>query len=126
VAANASAAIAEAKRCLQCDLRLRISAVVLPPLLEEWLEFSSENVSAVPETEGVYKLLDAEKETVYIKGTMNLRQDLEEQLSTYDKAKYFIYEEEPMYTKRESELLQQFMQQYGRMPEGNMELEDLF
>jgi hypothetical protein len=31
-----------------------------------------------------------------------------------------------MYTKRESELLQQFMQQHGKMPEGNMEMDDLF
>jgi excinuclease UvrABC nuclease subunit len=100
--------------------------VVLPPLLEEWLEFSPQNISAAPETEGVYQLLDAGKEIIYIKGTMNLRQELEEKLSTYEKAKYFICKEEPMYTKRESELLQQFMQQYGRMPEGNAELEELF
>jgi hypothetical protein len=31
------------------------------------------------------------------------------------------------YTKRGSELLQQFMQEFGRMPEGNEELDnDLF
>jgi hypothetical protein len=29
-----------------------------------------------------------------------------------------------MYTKRESELLQQFMQEFGRFPEGNEELDD--
>ncbi len=121
-----NAAVAEARRCLRCDLRLKISPVGLPPFMEEWLEFSSQNVSAVPETEGVYQLLDAEKEIIYIKGTMNLRQELEEQLSTYEKATYFMYQEESMYTKRESELLQQFMQRYGRMPEGNMELEELF
>jgi ferredoxin len=119
-------AVAEARRCLRCNLRLKISAVVLPPLLEEWLEFSPQNISAAPETEGVYQLLNAGKEIIYIKGTMNLRQELEEKLSTYEKAKYFICKEEPMYTKRESELLQQFMQQYGRMPEGNAELEELF
>ena len=32
--------------------------------------------------------------------------------------------EEPMYTKRESELLQQFMQQHGKMPEGNAGIEE--
>jgi hypothetical protein len=37
-----------------------------------------------------------------------------------------MYEEEPMYTKRESELLQQHITQHGEMPEGNRELEDLF
>jgi len=29
-----------------------------------------------------------------------------------------------MYTKKESELLQQYMQQFGRMPEGNEEIDD--
>jgi len=43
-----------------------------------------------------------------------------------EKARYFMYEEEPMYTKRESELLQQYIAQHGQMPEGNRELEDLF
>jgi len=70
-------------------------------------------------------LLDAKKEIIYIKGTMNLRQELEEQLSTYEKATHFMYQEESMYAERESELRQQFMQRYGRMPEGNMELEEL-
>ena len=36
------------------------------------------------------------------------------------------YDEEPMYTKRESELLQQFIAEHGEMPEGNRELDDLF
>jgi hypothetical protein len=34
-----------------------------------------------------------------------------------------------MYTKRESELMQQFLQQFGKMPEGDEEgdsLDDLF
>jgi hypothetical protein len=37
-----------------------------------------------------------------------------------------MFEKAPMYTKRESELLQEFLQQHGRLPEGNDELEDLF
>lgn len=35
-----------------------------------------------------------------------------------------MYQEEPMYTKRESELLQQYIAQHAEMPEGNRELED--
>ena len=31
-----------------------------------------------------------------------------------------------MYTKRESELIQQFLQQYGRMPGAGSELDDLY
>jgi len=114
----------EASRCLRCDLRLEISPVPFPP--ERWLPFDTDNVRAVPEMEGVFQLLDEEKKAIYIKGTMNLRHELEEQLLSRERARYFIYEEDPMYTKRESELLQRFLGQHGCLPEGNDELEDLF
>jgi formate dehydrogenase beta subunit len=116
----------EAARCLQCDLRLLISKPVLAPKEELWQEFTAENVGQAPEIEGVYQLLDADRAVIYIKGAMNLRRELGEQLKTQQKARYFMYEEEPMYTKRESELLQQYLAQHGQMPEGNRELEDLF
>ncbi|MFQ6123972.1 MAG: FAD-dependent oxidoreductase [Candidatus Heimdallarchaeota archaeon] len=121
---NESMAVDEANRCLRCDFRLQISPVILPP--EKWLAFSVGNVQAVPETEGVFQLLNEEKQIIHIKGTPNLRQALEEQLNTNEKARYFIYEEDPMYTKRESELLQRYLQEFGRLPEGEEELEDLF
>lgn len=47
-------------------------------------------------------------------------------LDINEKAHYFMYEEDPMYTKRESELLQQYIAVHGEMPEGNRELDDLF
>ena len=119
-----AAAVEEAKRCLRCDLRLQISPVTLPP--EKWLEFSPQNVSAVPETEGVYQLLDGQKTVIYIAGTPNLRQSLEEHLSSTEpcisKTGYFWYEPDSLYTMKESELIQQFLQQHARMPEGNEEL----
>lgn len=59
-------------------------------------------------------------------GAVNLHRELDEQLEVQEKARYFMYQEEPMYTKRESELLQQYIAQHGQMPEGNRELEDLF
>jgi hypothetical protein len=114
----------EAARCLQCDLRLAISPVVLPP--EEWLEFTAERVQLVPATEGVFELLGEDRTAIYICGTPNLRGGLEGQLAACDKAKYFRFEEDKMYTKRESELIQQFLQRHGRMPELNDELDDLF
>jgi len=117
-------AVEEAKRCLQCDLRLRISSPPLPP--EKWLKFNEENLEKVPPIEGVYQLLDEKRMVISIKGTPNLRQELEQQLGTNQKARYFIYEENPLYTKRESELIQQFLQKYGHLPEGGDELEDLF
>jgi len=116
----------EAKRCLRCELRLLLSKPILAPKEEMWIEFTLENVSQVPEAEGVYQLLDEDKSIIYIKGVMNLRQGLEEQLEVQEKARYFVYKEEPMYTKRESELLQQYLAEHGEMPEGNRELEDLF
>lgn len=117
-------AVDEAKRCLRCDLRLEISPVILPP--EKWLVFNAENVGAVPEKDGVFQLLDEQKMIIYIKGTGNLRQELEAELATREKANYFDYEENFMYTGRETELLQKFLQEHGRLPEGNEELEELF
>lgn len=90
------------------------------------LEFTRKNVEAVPEVEGVYQLLDEQETVIYIKGAMNLRSEIEEQLERNENARYFMCDEEPMYTKRESELLQQFIAEHGEMPEGNRELDDLF
>ena len=117
-------ALEEANRCLRCDLRFDISPVVLPP--QKWLDLTSENIQNVPDTEGVIQILNENQEIILIQGTSNLRLTLEEQLSTNSKACYFNYDEDPMYTKRESELLQQFMQEFGRFPECNEDLDDLF
>jgi len=98
--------------------------LTLPP--EKWLEFNSEAMSQVPEIEGAFRLLDEEKKIIYIASAQNLRHTLEEQLSSKPEAKYFDYEEDPMYTKRESELIQQFLQQHGHLPPGNEDVDDLF
>ncbi|MBA7647810.1 hypothetical protein ES703_55589 [subsurface metagenome] len=120
------AAVAEAKRCLRCELRLLLSKPILPPCKKLWVDFTMENISEVPEVEGVYQLLDEQENVIYIKGAMNLRRELGDQLELYENAHFFSYEEEPMYTKRESQLLQQYLAQHGEMPEGNRELDDLF
>jgi hypothetical protein len=57
---------------------------------------------------------------------MNLRRDLEEQLATNEDARFFIWEPDPMYTKRESELMQQYLQRYGHLPGAEGELDDLY
>lgn len=115
-------ALEEANRCLRCDLRFEISPVVLPP--QKWLELNNENIQNVPDTEGAIQVLNENQEIILIQGTANLRLALAEQLSTNSKACYFNYDEDPMYTKRESELLQQYMQEFGRFPEGNEDLDD--
>ena len=113
----------EAERCLNCQLRLRLREVLKPP--DKWLVFNAEAVAQVPETDGVFQLLDEAKNVIHIVGTSNLRETLEEQLDN-EKACYFGYEEDAMYTQRESQLIQQFLQEHGRLPEGNDELDDLF
>ncbi|HUV74849.1 MAG TPA: FAD-dependent oxidoreductase, partial [Anaerolineae bacterium] len=115
----------EASRCLRCDYRLHILPPVLPP--EKWFQFTSEAMETVPAVAGVYQLLDEEKSVLAIKGVMNMRQSLTEDLETNDQACFFIFEEDEMYTKRESELLQQYLQKHGELPGGGAdELDDLF
>lgn len=118
-------AVAEAKRCLQCDLRLLISAPVLPP--ERWLAFTAENVELVPMIEGAFMLAGADKKPTMIKGTADIRGGLQELLASGRDASFFLWEEDRMYTKRESELIQQHLQQYGELPGGgDDELDNLF
>ena len=119
---NEKLALEEANRCLRCDLRFEISSVVLPP--QKWLDLTTENIQSVPETEGVIQLLNENQEIILIQGTQNMRLAIEEQLGINTQACYFDFDEDPMYTKRESELLQQYMQEFGRFPEGNEDLED--
>lgn len=116
------AALDEAKRCLRCDLRFYITQVTLPP--EKWIEFTRENLEVVPETEGVLQLLDANKEVIYIKGTANMKQELLQLIETTPQAKYFMWEEAKMFTSRESELLQQYLQTHGKLPQMNVGLEE--
>jgi hypothetical protein len=116
----------EAERCLRCDLRLRIRPTPTPP--EPWLEFTEEGISRAPESAGVYQLLDDGKDVYAIKGVENLRAALTEILPTSTKARFFLFDEDPMYSKRESELIQSYLQQHGHMPsgEGEDDLDDLF
>ncbi|MBI2841477.1 MAG: hypothetical protein HYX75_24430 [Acidobacteria bacterium] len=120
------AARGEAARCLSCDLRLAIPPAVLPPLRESVFELTANVIEGIPETEGVFQLLDSEKYILSIKGVMNLRSGLSEALAENAKARFFVYEEDPMFTKRESELLQQYLQGHGELPGGGDELDDLF
>ena len=115
----------EAKRCLQCDLRLYLGCNPSPPA--KWLTFSEENINQVPETEGVFQLFDDHKNVLAIKGTANLRDLLLEELSQNQKATRFQFEENKMYSTRESELIQQYLQEHGEMPGvGDSDLDDLF
>jgi len=113
----------EASRCLQCDLRLGIKRVISPPA--RLLKWTEANIQLVPEREGVYQLLDSNKKVLFIKGVMNMRESLVEVFEENDKVAWFEYEADPLYSKRESELIQQYLRHHGEMP-GEDELNDLF
>ena len=122
---DAEQAVREAKRCLQCDLRLAVKSNPSPPA--KWLMFNEEMINQVPVTEGVFQLLDDNNNVLAICGTANLRELLLEELSKNENATRFEYEENKMYSQRESELIQQYLQQYGEMPGGgDSDLDDLF
>lgn len=118
-----SVAIAEAQRCLQCNLRSRVAAVPFPP--EPWLELEPEVIATVPDCEGVIQLLDSNKEVMQISGTAAMRSALLQHLKS-GQAAYFLFEEEKLYTKRESELLQTYLGSHGKLPKGNDLSDDLF
>jgi len=118
-------AIKEARRCLQCDLRLYLESNPSPP--EKILVFNEENINQVSEDEGVFQLYDDEKKVISIKGTGALRQSLLEALEDNENAAWFDFEEDKMYSQRESELIQQYLQEHGEMPGGgDDDLDDLF
>lgn len=120
-------AMREAARCLACDLRLGMETAVLPPRDEGVLELTGGVIVELPESEGVYQLFDENREILAIKGVMNLRDALTEVLEENARARFFVYEVEAMYTKRESELIQQYLQEHGALPGGgDDELDDLF
>jgi len=117
----------EAQRCLRCYLRQRITPVFLPP--ERWQPLNSEAVNSVPNTEGVIQYLNDEKKVIGIAGTPDMRQSLKERLENPGNTIWFICEEDPMFTKRESELIQSYLQEHGQLPGGgggDDDLDDLF
>jgi NADPH-dependent glutamate synthase beta subunit-like oxidoreductase len=119
-----AAAESEAGRCLQCDLRLRLSPPVLPPL--HWRPLTEREVAKVPGVAGVYQLLGPDRIPLKIAGTADLARALRGELQSGSAAPCFIFDVDPMYTKRESELLQQFLALHGRMPGGQDGLDELF
>jgi NADPH-dependent glutamate synthase beta subunit-like oxidoreductase len=123
---SAAAAVQEASRCLRCDLRLALRPNPPPP--EPWLAWTTETVAAVPAVAGAYQLVDEEKQVYAIKGVSDLRAELTALLESTSRARYFLYEEDPLFSKRESELIQEYLQQHGSLPpgEGDDDLDDLF
>ncbi len=120
---NEIQARAEAGRCLQCDLRLKLRPNPLPP--ERILPFTVEDVLRVPEGPGVFRLYNAEHDVVEIKGAADLKENLSALLDQGCEALWFDYEECVMFSTRESELMRDHLRRYGSMP-GLDDLDDLF
>ena len=57
---------------------------------------------------------------------MNLKQELTDQLELNQEDKFFMVTEDQMFSKRESEILQHYIVEHGKMPKTNQEMEDLF
>ena len=108
----------------KCGSKLTITPVRFPP--KEYLEFNETVVAQVPEEGGVVQLLDEEENIVYIAGTSNMRRELNECLKTAKGVKYLVVEEDAMYTQRQNELIQQYLDKHGEQPRINAELDDLF
>jgi len=104
----------EAARCLQCDLRLFMKSNPSPP--KKVVPFTEEMIRQVSEEEGVFLLYDTEHQVLAVKGTANLRQELLFALEQDDKAAWFEFETNKLYSKRESELIQKYLQEHGSMP----------
>ena len=78
---------------------------------------TKKSINPLPATEGVFQLLD----------TDNLHEELLTALEDNDHAAGFEYEEDKMYSQRESELIQRYLQEHGEMPGGGEDgLDDLF
>jgi predicted molibdopterin-dependent oxidoreductase YjgC len=102
--------------------KLDLAGVPAPPTAV--LRLDEVAVGSVPQREGVYQLYDVAGTVLKIKGVINLREALEAELDERAAAS-FTFEEDPLYTARESQLLQQYLATHGSMPGGD-DLEDLF
>jgi NADPH-dependent glutamate synthase beta subunit-like oxidoreductase/Pyruvate/2-oxoacid:ferredoxin oxidoreductase delta subunit len=116
-------AMEEAARCLRCHLRASLAPAPLPP--DPWQKFDRQLLEVVPSMEGVLILADEKRQTVKIAGAVDIHIELERMLGDGVKANFCRWELDPMFTKRESELLQAHLSAYGKMPEGG-ELDELF
>ena len=60
------------------------------------------------------------------KGTPDLKAEFLRALKENQNAVWFEFEEDKLYSKRESELLQCYLQEYGKMPGISADDDDLF
>jgi excinuclease UvrABC nuclease subunit len=87
-----------------------------------WYTFTLSNLELVPDDSGVY-WLGVNNEIIYIGSSANLNERLTDHYYTSNpcisKARQFAIEICSNYRERERELLQAYLNQYGRLPECN-------
>jgi hypothetical protein len=116
-------AVQEARRCLQCDLRLHMGCNPESP--KRLLPFNEESINGVPDEEGVFRLYDEDRRVLAVKGSANLRQALLGALEDYERGASFEFELDKMYSRRESEWIQKHVREHGHMPGADLD-DDLF
>jgi len=104
--------------------QLDLAPAVYPP--EPYSALTEENIAQIPQSAGVYQMLDEKHNVLYICGTDDMQMKLREQLDSIQKARYFRYEEHSMYTMRETEILEKYFKKHGSLPEVNDEIADLY
>ncbi len=81
----------------------------------------------MPAVDGVVVLAGEDKIPTFIKGTENIRETLMEKLEGGGETFIFLFEDDRMYTRRESELIQQHVTRLRALPGGrDDEVDDLF
>jgi ferredoxin len=108
----------------KCGEKLNLSNVILPP--PAYLDYTQSNVDAVPEEEGVVQLFDEHSEVIYIAGSANVRKELQVNMKSAQGATYFTFKQDEMFTQRQNELMQHYIDFHGKLPRINEELDDLF
>ena len=96
------------------------------PIRQPWLDFKTEVIKTLPASSGAFELGDQAKNVVMIKGADNVQQAVLELKNSgepsIEKVLYLRFEEEFMYTQRETELLQAYMRVNKKQPECNDEI----
>ena len=83
-------------------------------------------LSQLKKKKGVLRLYDEQKNVIFINGAMNLKQELSDRLELCQNARFNAVIEDPMFSKRASEMLQNFIVKHEKMTKVNQEMEDLF
>jgi ferredoxin len=106
--------------------RSGLAAPILPP--EPWSRIDSGAPASLPEVPGVFQLLDERGNLLYVAGVADLRRGLALALreSVGASSVFFMADEDPLYTQRESECLTRYAQEHGHLPPGNDMGDDLF